>query len=82
MAKVICTLPNASELINGVRFVSHKLGMISEELEADVASAFAGIRGYVIADKRGQTPAVSEPVGDPAAVKLANGAPGTDKTIA
>lgn len=33
MAKVLCTLPNASTEINGIKFVSHKLGMISEEID-------------------------------------------------
>jgi hypothetical protein len=54
MAKVICKLPNASVLINGVTFVSHKLGMISEEIEEDVAAYFASIKGYVLADKKGK----------------------------
>ena len=48
MAKVICTLENASELINGVKFVSHKLGMISEEIEDEVAQVFLSIKGYVL----------------------------------
>ena len=51
MAKVICGLPNASELINGIKFVEHKLGMISEEIEDDVAEAFTRIKGYVLAGK-------------------------------
>lgn len=65
MPKVICTLPNASELISGVRFVSHKLGMISEEIEEDVAAAFTAIRGYVLADKKGQAKTPPEPVTPP-----------------
>jgi hypothetical protein len=49
MAKVLCNLPNASELINGVKFITHKLGMISEEIEDDVAAEFSKITGYQIA---------------------------------
>jgi hypothetical protein len=48
MAKVICTLPNASFLINGVKFIEHKLGVISEEIEEEVAAAFTAIKGYKI----------------------------------
>src|SRR5690606_21408172 len=44
--KVICTLPNASELISGVRFVSHAEGMISEEISEEVAARFLCIPGY------------------------------------
>lgn len=49
MAKVICTLPNASELINGVKFVSHKDGMISEDISKDEADSFLDIPGYQLA---------------------------------
>lgn len=50
MAKVICKLPNASGLISGVKFVTHKLGMISEEIADDVAAEFTKIEGYVRAE--------------------------------
>jgi hypothetical protein len=50
MPKVLCTLPNASTKINGVAFVTHKLGMISEEIDDAVAKQFAAIRGYEIWD--------------------------------
>jgi hypothetical protein len=62
MPKIICKLPNASELINGVKFVSHKLGMISEEVEESIAAHFASIQGYVLADKKG---AAVEPTVEP-----------------
>lgn len=52
MAQVICSLPNASKLINGVKFVEHEAGMISEEIEDEVAAVFAGINGYVIAGEK------------------------------
>lgn len=51
MAKVIWSLANGSELINGVKFVSHKLGMISEEIEDEVAAEFLKIKGYVLPGK-------------------------------
>ena len=46
MPKIICTLPNASELINDVKFVTHALGRISEEVSEEVASFFESIPGY------------------------------------
>lgn len=48
MAKVICTLPNASNLINGVEFGDHEQGKISVEVDDAVANSFAKINGYVI----------------------------------
>jgi hypothetical protein len=51
MAKVIWTLENGSELVNGIKFVSHKLGMISEEIEDDVAAVLLTIKGYVLHGK-------------------------------
>lgn len=48
MAKVICTLPNASELINGIKFIKHEAGVISEEISDEAAAAFASIKGYVL----------------------------------
>lgn len=48
MAKVICTLPNASTLINGVKFIEHEAGVISEDISDEVAAAFASITGYAL----------------------------------
>jgi hypothetical protein len=48
MPKVLCKLKNASAKINGVSFVSHKLGMISEEVDDAVAKHFASIPGYEV----------------------------------
>lgn len=50
MPRVICTLQNASTLINGIAFVAHKLGMISEEVEEDIADVFLAIDGYLSHD--------------------------------
>lgn len=54
MAKVICTLPNASTSINGVAFVSAKGAMISEEISDEKAAHFASIKGYTLADRKGK----------------------------
>lgn len=55
MAKVLCTLPHASDLINGVKFVEHKLGMLSEEISDEAAALFLSIEGYVIPGKKAAT---------------------------
>jgi len=47
MAKIICTLPNASASINGVKFSIHELGMVSEEVGQDIADRFLLITGYL-----------------------------------
>lgn len=48
MPKLLCTLPNASEEIGGVKFVAAKGGMLSEDVSEEVATRFAGIPGYEI----------------------------------
>lgn len=66
MARVICKLENASEMINGVKFVSHKLGMISEEIADDVAAHFRSVKGFVLATEKGkevEPPAVTGETG-------------------
>lgn len=45
--KVICKLPNAASLINGIKFEAHKLGVISEEIADEVGEHFLKIPGYV-----------------------------------
>ena len=50
MKKVVCTLPNASELINGVKFAEEDGVMVSVEVEDDVAEQFASIPGYELRD--------------------------------
>lgn len=58
MPKVLCTLPNASEEISGVKFVSHAKGMLSEEIDDEAAAVFASIPGYeIVGDtKKAATP--------------------------
>lgn len=63
MAKILCTLPNASEEISGVKFVAHEKGMLSEEVAADVAERFASIPGYEVV---GATAPKAPPVQDDA----------------
>lgn len=46
MARVICRLPNASTEINGVRFTEDRGEMISDEITAELADAFASIPGF------------------------------------
>lgn len=58
MPKVLCTLPNASDEISGVKFVTHAHGMLSEDISDDVAEQFAAIPGYEIVG--GSTPAPAQ----------------------
>lgn len=48
MPKVLCTLPNASEEIGGIKFVAHANGMLSEDLSDEQAARLASIQGYEI----------------------------------
>lgn len=48
MPKVLCTLRNASTLINGVRFASVPDGMMSENISDEAAAAFVAIKGYAL----------------------------------
>ncbi|WP_175787429.1 hypothetical protein [Burkholderia anthina] len=78
MAKVLCRLPNASEAINGVKFISHKLGMLSEEIDDDVAAVFLKIDGYVkhSATVKQEVPAQAPaPAAPPPAAPVAPAAP-------
>lgn len=51
MPKVICTLPNASDCISGVKFslLPSGDGVISEEISQEAADLFASIPGYTLA---------------------------------
>lgn len=78
MAKVICKLPNASTNINGIRFVTHRDGMISEEIDDAVALTLSDIPGYEIHDP-GQTDKVAAAVLEAARKKAADEAAAADK---
>lgn len=70
MAKVLCTLPNASELINGVKFAPHASGgMLSEDITDAQAEDFASIPGYELVGAP-KAPA-TDPVADADAAKAA-----------
>lgn len=62
---VICELPNASNLINGVKFIAHEIKegvVITEEaVEKEIAAMFKGIPGYKIVDADPKTGAPKEP---------------------
>lgn len=46
MKTILCTLPNASTLINGIEFKETPEGMLSVPVEDSVAADFATIPGY------------------------------------
>jgi len=46
MARVLCTLPNASTVINGVNFSLDRGQMLSDDMDAATAADFASIAGY------------------------------------
>lgn len=48
MARVLCTIPGAPELISGVRFEVTPAGLLSEPIPEDAAARFATIPGYRI----------------------------------
>lgn len=52
MPKVLCTLPNASDEISGVKFSAAAGGVVSEDIAQDVADGFLAIPGYeLVSDK-------------------------------
>lgn len=50
MSKIICTLENASNLINGIKFEPAEgvEGLVSDEVSESVAALFLSIPGYVL----------------------------------
>lgn len=44
--KVICTLPNAADRINGVAFSPGDGGMVSEDISQEQGNRFLAIPGY------------------------------------
>lgn len=51
--RVLCTRPNASEEISGVKFTAMDGGMLSDELDEAAGAAFLEIDGYLPADTEG-----------------------------
>lgn len=60
MPKVLCTLPNASDEISGVKFSAHEKGMLSEDVSDDVAATFASIPGYELVGVKPAAPVVDD----------------------
>ena len=52
MPQVICTLPNAADVISGYKFSKHAEGKISEDLPAEVANRLSLIAGYKLVDAK------------------------------
>jgi hypothetical protein len=63
--RVLCTLRNASENINGVDFVATDGGMLSAEVSPEVAAGFLRVPGYVAVEDAEPEPA-PEPEPEPA----------------
>lgn len=65
MAKVICTRPNAGDLINGVKFFPHpdgaEHGVVSEDISQEIADNFVQIPGYSIIAAQRQVEAPVSP---------------------
>ena len=63
--RVLCTLPNAAEVISGIAFTKTDGGMLSEPVDAAVAAHFASIPGYVqvyqVESELGQPGGIPEP---------------------
>ena len=54
MAKVLCTLPNASDEISGVEFTEQSNGMLSAEISAEQAAAFCAVPGYALVEEQSE----------------------------
>jgi hypothetical protein len=70
MARILCTLPNASTLINGHQFTQMNRGMVSAEMTDEEAEAFAAIPGFALSDNRGKTDADNRAEADAKAAAL------------
>lgn len=81
MPRVLCKLPNASENINGVPFVSHADGgMVSADISDEQAAAFASIPGYSILGAEPEKTASGAMGG--AGASVSGGAPADDAAAA
>jgi hypothetical protein len=64
--RVRCQLPNASDLISGVRFERDDDGaMVSELVDAETATRFCSIRGYDLVEESDSPPPPPEPGPEP-----------------
>lgn len=54
MVQILCTLPNASDEISGVKFTKTDKGMLSADITDEQAAGFLSINGYkVLGDEDG-----------------------------
>lgn len=71
--RVLCTLPNAGDLISGVRFEPGPAGMVSEPVTSDVAAQFLRVDGYRVSPEPDQSvdpvPELRRPRGRPPIAK-------------
>ena len=81
MPKVICTRPNASLCINGVKFTPTEdgTGVISEEISDEAAEHFLLVPGYDLAETGEQKPAAPVKTTLPAKAPAAPAKPATVK---
>lgn len=72
MAKVICTLENASDEISGVKFKKHPdgAGMVSEDISDEQAARFASIPGYELVGAKKADSATEKAAAEAAAAEL------------
>ena len=83
MPKVICTRPNASLNINGVKFTPTEdgAGVISDDVSDEAAELFLSIPGYELAEEGAKKPApvakaaVAKPAAAPAKAAAKKAAP-------
>lgn len=60
MAQVICTLPNASEDINGLQFAAVDGGMLSADASDEQVAYLTSIEGFSVYDPNPKPPAVKK----------------------
>jgi hypothetical protein len=72
--RILCTLPNASELINGVKFAIHEAGRLSEEVAEEIGHAFLAIPGYLLHETPVSAVAQVVKAADPALAAVVDGA--------
>ena len=55
--KIKCTLPNASEEMNGIRFVAEADGVMvsAQDVAPDLAKIFLSVPGFAVAEDRVST---------------------------
>jgi len=82
MPRVICSLPNASTEISGVKFSQTDDGMLSEEVSDEVAAAFTEINGYAIHGAVVEKPTKAADPGSKTAGKTAPAKTAAKKTAA